>query len=144
MNVERQPVELRTSAFEPPTQFRVSVAYDVLAASSSRLTFLSEFFQPNDSDPGVGFGAEFNARLAEGFNAGLRGSYNYQGDNRDSDPADGAGFSSSVQDDDVMDGLALGAGINWQIGSWNVGVDYAFRHMGILPSVNMFSVKLGW
>ena len=144
MNVERQPVELRTSAFEPPTQFRVSVAYDILAASSSRLTFLSEFFQPNDSDPGVGFGAEFNARLAEGFNAGLRGSYNYQGDNRDSDPADAAGFNSSAQDDDVMDGLGLGAGINWQVGSWNVGVDYAFRHMGILPSVNMFSVKLGW
>jgi hypothetical protein len=140
MNVEDTPAQYRTSAFEPPTQFRVGVSYDILAASNNRLSLLSEFYQPNDSDPGVGFGAEFNARLAEGFNAGLRGSYNYQGDNRDSDPADGAGFSSSVQDDDVMDGLALGAGIYWQIGSWNVGVDYALRHMGILPSVNMFSV----
>jgi hypothetical protein len=145
MNVEQQPVELRTSAFEPPTQFRVSVAYDLLAASNNRLTFLSEFFQPNDSDPGVGFGAEFNTRLGEGFNASLRGSYNYQGDNRDSDVStDAAGFSSSAKDDDVLDGLGLGAGINWNIGSWNVGVDYAFRHMGILPSVNMFSIKLGW
>jgi hypothetical protein len=142
MNVEKQPVELRTSAFEPPTQFRVSVAYDVLAASNNRLTFLSEFFQPNDSDPGVGFGAEFNTKFSEGFGASLRGSYNYQGDNRDSDPGDAAGFSSNAKDS--LDGLAVGGGLNWAIGSWNVGVDYAFRHMGILPSVNMFSVKLGW
>lgn len=144
MNVERQPVELRTSAFEPPTQFRVGVAYDVLAATRNRLTVMSEFFQPNDSDPGVGFGAEFNSTLNSSLSAGLRGSYGYQGDNRDSDIDNNVGFSSSAKDDDVLDGLALGAGINWTRGGWNVGVDYAFRHMGILPSVNMFSVKFGW
>lgn len=143
MGVERQPVEMRTSAFEPPTQFRVGIAYDVMAASNNRLTLLSEFFQPNDSDPGVGFGAEWAATLAENFNAALRGSYGYQGDNRDSDVT-GAGFNSSAQDNQGLDGLSLGAGVAWQLGSWRVGADYAFRHMGILPSVNMFSVKLGW
>ena len=144
MNVERQPVELRTSGFEPPTQFRVGVAYDVIAAARNRLTFLSEFFQPNDSDPGVGIGAEFNATLSEGLTAALRGSYGYQGDNRDSDVASDFAFQSSAKDDNTLDGLAFGGGINWQISGWNVGVDYAFRHMGILPSVNMFAIKLGW
>jgi hypothetical protein len=143
MNVERQPVEIRTSAFEPPTQFRVGVAYDVMAAARNRLTLLSEFFQPNDSDPGVGFGAEFAATLVEGLNASLRGSYGYQGDNRDSDVS-GFAFDSDASSDEALDGLALGAGINWQLGSWNVGVDYAFRHLGVLSSVNMFSIKLGW
>ena len=144
MNVEPQPSELRTSEFEPPIQFRVGVAYDLLASSNNRLTVLSEFFQPNDSDPGVGFGAEFGATLSEGITAALRGSYGYQGDNRDSDAPGNFAFRSSAQDNVALDGFAVGGGLNWAVGSWNVGVDYAFRHLGVLPSVNQFSVKLGW
>jgi hypothetical protein len=144
MNVEGQPSALRTSEFEPPIQFRVGVAYDLMASSNNRLTLLSEFNQPNDSDPGVGLGAEFSATLAEGMNASLRGSYGYQGDNRDSDISTGLGFRSSADGDQALDGLAVGGGLNWSRGTWNVGVDYAFRHMGILPSVNQFSIKLGW
>ena len=143
MGVERQPVEMRTSAFEPPTQFRVGIAYDVMSASNNRVTVLSEFFQPNDSDPGFGFGAEWAATFSENFNAALRGSWSYQGDNAESNVS-GAGFNSSASDSEGLDGLAVGAGVAWQLGSWNVGADYAFRHMGILPSVNMFSIKLGW
>ena len=146
MNVEDTPAQLRTSGFEPPTQFRVGVAYDVLAASSSRLTLLSEFFQPNDSDPGVGFGAEFGANLSEGLNAALRGSFTFAGDNRDSDIS--TDFSQGAFDSDTgsegLDGLALGAGLGFRSGSFSIGVDYAYRHLGLLPSVNMFSVKLGW
>lgn len=144
MNVERPAGELRTSGFDPPTQFRVGVAYDVLAGARNRLTVLSEFFQPNDSDPGVGLGAEFSSNLTEGFTAALRGSYGYQGDNRDSDVATDFAFRSSAKDDDIWDGLGVGGGLNWAAGEWNVGVDYAFRHMGILPSVNQFSIRLGW
>lgn len=143
MGVEPTPAALRTSAFEPPTQFRVGLAYDVLAVSNNRLTLLSEFFQPNDSDPGVGFGAEFSTRFNEGLNASLRGSYGYQGDNADSD-LPGAAFNSDAKSSQALDGLSVGGGINWQLGGWNVGVDYGFRHMGILPNVSMFSVKLGW
>jgi hypothetical protein len=146
MNVEDTPAELRTSEFEPPTQFHVGVAYDVLAASSARLTLLSEFFQPNDSDPGVGFGAEFGANLTEGLTGALRGSFTFAGDNRDSDVSGAfsqAAFGSD-DGDEGLDGLALGAGLNWQSGSFRLGVDYAFRHLGLLPSVNMFTVKFGW
>jgi hypothetical protein len=144
MNVERPAGELRTSAFEPPTQFRVGLAYDLMAATNNRLTVLSEFFQPTDSDPGVGFGAEFASKLTEAVSGSLRGSYGYQGDNRDSDVGGDFAFRSSAQDSNALDGLAVGGGLNWAAGSWNVGVDYAFRHMGILPSVNQFSIKLGW
>jgi hypothetical protein len=147
MNVEETPAQLRTSGFEPPTQFRVGVAYDVLAGSSARLTLLSEFFQPNDSDPGVGVGAEFGANLSEGLRASLRGSFTFAGDNRDSDISGGFSQGAFASDDgnEGLDGLALGAGLGWgRVGSFNIGVDYAFRHMGLLPSVNMFSIKLGW
>jgi hypothetical protein len=146
MNVEDTPAQYRTSAFEPPTQFRVGVSYDILAASNNRLSLLSEFYQPNDSDPGVGIGAEWMASMSSGLSAALRGSFNFAGDNRDSDVSSAfsqAAFSSD-DGDESMDGLALGAGLGWRSGSFNIGVDYAYRNLGLLPSVNQFSVKLGW
>ena len=148
MNVEVQPTVLRTSAFEPPTQFRVGIAYDAMSASNRRLTLLSEFFQPNDSDPGFGAGAEFMANVAEGLSASLRGSFSFAGDNGGDSGGVSSAFSQSAFSSDngkeSLDGLALGGGLNWRSGEWNVGVDYAFRHMGLLSGVHMFSVKLGW
>jgi hypothetical protein len=146
MNVEDTPAELRTSEFEPPTQFHVGLAYDVLAASSARLTLLSEFFQPNDADPGVGFGAEFGANLTEGLTAALRGSFTFAGDNRDSDISSAFSQAAFASDDgdEGLDGLALGAGLGFRSGNFRLGVDYAWRHLGLLESVNMFSVKVGW
>jgi hypothetical protein len=146
MNVEDTPSQLRSSAFEPPTQFRVGVSYDVLAASNNRLTLLSEFYQPNDSDPGVGIGAEWAANMSSGLTAALRGSFNFAGDNADSDVSSAfeqAAFAGD-SDDDKWDGVAFGGGLGFRSGDFNVGVDYAYRHLGALSSVNQFSVKLGW
>jgi hypothetical protein len=146
MEVEDTPAELRTSSFEPPTQFRIGMAFDALAGSNSRLTLLSEFFQPNDSDPGLGFGAEFGAAPMTGLSVALRGSFTFAGDNRDSDVSDGFGQSAFGSDMSraSLDGLALGGGLNWRSGEFSMGVDYAYRHLGFMPSVNMFSVKVGW
>lgn len=146
MNVEQTPAKFRTSAFEPPTQFRVGVSYDVLSASSNRLSLLSEFFQPNDAKPGVGFGGEWAASMSSGLTAALRGSFTFAGDNKDSDIS--AGFQQSAFASDTgkqgLDGLALGAGLGFKSGNFNLGVDYAYRNLGLLSSVNQFSVKLGW
>ena len=146
MNVETQPAQLRTSAFEPPTQFHVGVAYDLLAASNNRFTLLSEFYQPNDADPGYGFGAEWAASMKTGLSAALRGSFSFAGDNRDSDisTAFQQGAFSSDTGKQKLDGLALGGGLGFKAGSFAIGVDYAYRNLGLLPSVNQFSVKLGW
>ena len=146
MNVEDTPAKFRTSAFEPPTQFRVGVSYDVLSATNNRFTLLSEFYQPNDADPGVGFGAEFMANLSSGLSAALRGSFNFAGDNRDSDISQAfqtAAFSSD-DGDESLDGLALGGGLAFKRNNFSLGVDYAYRNLGFLSSVNQFSVKLGW
>lgn len=146
MNVEDTPAKLRTSEFEPPTQFRVGVAYDLLSASSNRLTLLSEFFQPNDADPGVGFAGEWAATMSSGLTAALRGSFTFAGDN--SNTAASSAFQQSAfapnTDSEKWDGLALGGGLGFKSGSFNIGVDYAYRHLGLLSSVNQFSVKLGW
>lgn len=141
-NVDPQPAKYSTSAWEPPTMFRVGVAYDVMASTSNRLTLMSEFSQPTDSDPGYGFAAEYSIGV-QTVTASLRGSYTYQGDNSGTNPS-GAGFTSKQQDDNRLDGLALGGGLLWKTGNVGVGVDYAYRNMGILPAVNMFTVKLGF
>lgn len=141
-NVDPQPAKYSTSTWEPPTMFRVGVAYDVLASTSSRLTLLSEFSQPTDSDPGYGLAAEYSIGL-QAVTAQLRGSYSYQGDNSGTNPT-AAGFTSAQQDDNRLDGLALGGGLAWKSGNFGVGLDYAYRNMGILPAVNMFTVKVGF
>lgn len=146
MGVEDDPASLRTTGFEPPTQFRVGVAYDLVSTTRNKLTLLSEFYQPNDSDPGVGAGAEFATNLREGLSAALRGSFTFAGDNS------GAGisqmFSESAFDSDdsgqSLDGLAVGGGIGWRSRDVTIAVDYTYRHLGVMPSVNMFSIKLGW
>lgn len=147
MNVEDQPVVLRTSEFDPPTQFRVSVSYDVLSSSANQLTIMSEFSQPNDNEPGAGFGAEFRSAVAEGLSAAVRGSFSYQPDNADDNVSSAfaqSAFATDADGDAALDGLALGGGVMWNTGSWDVGVDYAYRHLGLLSSVNMFSLKLAW
>lgn len=142
-NVEQQPARIRSSAFEPPTQFRVGLAYDLLATEASRLTALGEFSQPNDSDPGFGFAGEYQARVAERLSAGLRASYSFQADNLDTDVENFA-FESDLNSDANLDGLAFGGGLTWEMNPYSLSIDYAFRHLGVLSAVNMFSLKLGW
>lgn len=141
-NVDPQPSRLRTSAAEPPTQFRVAVAYDMVTGPNRRLTLLSDFWQPNDSDPAASLAAEYALTYGQ-ITAALRASYAYQADNADTD-VEGFAFDSQAQDDAVLDGLALGGGVSWRLGNREIGVDYAYRHLGILAGVNMFSVRVGW
>lgn len=142
-NVEQQPARIRSSAFEPPTQFRVGLAYDLLTSEANRLTALGEFSQPNDSDPSFGFAGEFQSRVSERLGAALRASYSYQADNLDTDVNNFA-FESELNSDAALDGLAFGGGLTWEMDPYSFSVDYAFRHLGILSGVNMFSIKLGW
>lgn len=146
MNVEDQPVELRTTSFDPPTQFRFGLAYDLMSTTANRLTVLGEFSQPNDSKPGVGGGAEFSATLGGGLTAALRGSYSYQADNNldVSSTFSQQAFAPSGNNEG-LDGLSAGAGLGFKVGANGmVSLDYAFRHLGDLGTTNMFSIKLGW
>jgi len=146
MNVEDQPVELRTSSFDPPTQFRFGLAYDLMSSTANRLTVMGEFSQPNDARPGVGGGAEFSATLGSGLTAALRGSYTYQADNDlDVSPEFAQQAFNPSGTNSGLDGLSAGAGLGFKLGSTGmVSLDYAFRHLGDLGTTNMFSIRLGW
>ncbi|HEX7337424.1 MAG TPA: PorV/PorQ family protein [Gemmatimonadales bacterium] len=138
-----QPSEFRTKDFPLPTIFRVGLAYDLIAGDNNRLTLLSDFNQPNNNAAGFSAGGEWATQRLGGSNFGfaLRGSYSYAAANN-LDPVDPA--TTALSDEENLQGLALGGGLNYGTGNFSIGVDYAWRYLGVLGSTNFFSVSLGW
>jgi hypothetical protein len=138
-----QPAEFRTKDFPLPTTFRVGLAYDVLAQENSRLTVLGDFNQPTNNRAGFSLGSEFAVnRLGNtGFGVALRGSYAYQPANNIelNDPS-----FTQLSDRENLQGLAAGGGLNYDTGNFRLGLDYAYKHMGILEDTHFFSIGLGW
>lgn len=138
-----QPAQFRTKDFGLPTMFRVGLAYDLLAQESSRLTLLGDFNQPTSNRAGFSFGSEFAAmNLGQtNFGVALRGSYSYQSANNlePSDPS-----FTELSSDENLHGLALGGGLNYDSPGFRVGVDYAYRNMGLLGDTHFLTLGLGW
>ncbi len=141
---EGQPADLRTKEWNLPVLFRVGLAFDVLSMEQRRVTILSEFNQPNNTRPGFGFGAE--VMLSDlgktGFFVAGRGSYSYQSDNNLS-PAN-APFNTTLSGAENRDGLAAGFGVGYKKGDMGLGVDYAWRSLGILGGTNILSFSVQW
>jgi len=138
-----QPGELKTKGFNLPTTFRVGLAYDLYHGESNHLTILGDFNQPTSNKAGFVFGTEWalNHLGGSGFGVALRGSYSYQ-------PANNISVSdvslTSLTDEENLQGLAVGGGLNYGTGNFNIGVDYAYRYMGILGPTHFFTFALGW
>lgn len=139
-----QPADLRTKEWNLPVQFRVGLALDVLSMEQRRVTVLSEFNQPNNSRAGFGFGAEVMlSDLAKtGFYVAGRGSYSYQSDNN-LDPQN-APFTTTQSGAQNRDGLAAGFGVGYKKGDMGLGMDYAWRSMGVLGGTNILSFTVQW
>lgn len=150
-DVPQEPARARLSTKEwsLPVIFRVSMAYDLFATQSSRFSVLGEFTQPNNTEPAVNFAGEYSMNLGgSGFQLAGRLGWTTQPDNN-LDPAgpsspNYAGFESTVSDG--SDGLSAGGGLRWQRDPRGIGIsfDYAYRHLGVLGSVNMITVGLNW
>jgi hypothetical protein len=138
-----QPGEFRTKDFPLPTIFRVGLAYDLLAGDNNRLTLISDFNQPNNNGAGFSAGGEWMTQRLGGTNFGfaLRGSYSFAPAN-DLEPVDPN--TTALGDEENLQGLALGGGLNYGSGNFNLGLDYAWKYLGVLGGTNFFSVTLGW
>jgi hypothetical protein len=75
------------------------------------------------------------------FGFAVRGSYSYTAANN-LDPADLS--TTALRDEENLHGLAFGGGLNYGSGNFNLGLDYAWRYLGVLGGTNFFSVSLGW
>jgi hypothetical protein len=132
---------LLAQEFNLPTTFRVGLAYDFVNSSTSRITLLSEFTQPNNSDANAAGGLEWALNLgSSGFSIVGRGSYTYQSDNNLAPTA----FATTLASDENTDGLALGGGLGFMSGSFQMAVDYAYKDLGLLGTTNFFSAKINW
>jgi hypothetical protein len=138
-----QPAQFLTKDFPLPTTFRVGLAYDLLPGENSRLTLLGDFNQPTNNKAGFTAGSEFavNRLGGSGFGFALRGSYSYASANNVDlqTPA-----NSALSDEENLQGLAVGGGLNYTAGTFGLGFDYAYKYMGILGPTNFFSLSIGW
>jgi hypothetical protein len=139
-----QEATLNNKDFPLPTTFRVGLAYDVITGENNRLTVLGDFSQPNNNTPGFAFGGEWMSNKLGGsdFGFALRGSYTYTGGN-DLDPL---GQETALSDEENLAGLAFGGGLMYGQGNggFSLGLDYAYKYLGILGPTNFFSFTLGW
>jgi hypothetical protein len=138
-----QPSNLRTTGYNLPTIFRVGLAYDLITGDNNRLTLISDFNQPNNNGAGFSAGGEWMTQRLGNSNFGfaVRGSYSYSAANNLS-PVDPN--TTALSDEENLQGLALGGGLNYGSGNFNLGLDYAWKYLGVLGSTNFFSVSLGW
>jgi hypothetical protein len=139
-----QPGQLRTKGFSLPTVFRVGLAYDLMGGDANRLTVLSDFNQASNNRAGFSAGGEWAMRNLGGspFGFALRGSYTYA-------PANNFDLTNplsdtALNDEETLQGLGLGGGVNYTRNNFNLGVDYAYKYMGILGPTNFLSFSLGW
>jgi hypothetical protein len=143
--VDPVPARFEAQNSPLPVVFRVGVAYDAVSSATNRLTLGGEFNEHYNNSPAFGFSGEFAWSPADmPVAAALRGSYAWQPDNNLSgeEEADFAG-STSV-DNEGLDGLTLGGGLRFNVSSYQLMADYAWRHFGVLGSRNVFSVSVGW
>jgi hypothetical protein len=139
-----QEAQLATKDYALPTTFRVGLAYDVITGDNNRLTVLGDFNQPNNNSPGFAFGSEWQSNRIGSSNFGfaLRGSYSYTGAN-DLSPVN---TETALNDEETLQGLAFGGGLMYGTGNggFSLGLDYAWKYLGILGATNFFSFTLGW
>jgi hypothetical protein len=138
-----QQANLLTKDFPLPTTFRVGLAYDLITGDNNRLTMLGDFNQPNNNKPGFAFGGEWMSNKLGGSNFGfaLRGSYSYTGANN----LDPQTSQTALGDEENLQGLAFGGGLLYgEGGGFSLGLDYAYKYLGVLGATNFFSFSLGW
>lgn len=137
-----QPGQFRTKGFALPTMFRVGLAYDLIAGENSRLTTMADFNQATSNKAGFTVGGEYQASRLGGspFGFALRGSYSYTGANN----IDPTVTETALDDEERLQGLAGGAGLMYNSGNFSLGLDYAYRYLGVLGGTNFFTFSVGW
>ena len=104
---------------------------------------LGDFNQPNNNKPGFALGSEWMSNKLGGSNFGfaLRGSYSYTGANN----LDPQSSQTALNDEETLQGLAFGGGLLYGAGNgFSLGLDYAYKYLGVLGPTNFFSFSLGW
>lgn len=117
---ERIPFDVEINSWNLPLLFQFGISTDLIRDERSRLTVAVDALHPSDDYESVNIGGEY----ALGDFAFLR-----------------AGYQSLFQDN-VEGGLSFGFGIKSKmlLSDGTIKADYAFREMGRLEDIHMFSL----
>jgi hypothetical protein len=132
VDAKRDPQLLRIEAagFSLPTALELSMAYSLAFEDMHKITFAGAFENNNFllDQYRVGLEYSFQDFLF------LRGSFNVAG-----------GEPTNVFDEGVFEyGPAFGAGVNFDTGDLEIGVDYAYRTMQQFDGNHVFTINLGF
>ena len=118
--------QIVTEAFQIPSYFLLSLAYNIDINDQNNLLVASTFIANNSLEDNLNFGLEY------GFlnNFFVRGGYNLLLENSDQN----------------VFGLTFGAGIDYSVGGdFGFAFDYAFRDVKDFPTANhVFTIKLSF
>jgi len=122
----QQIYSVNSAAFELPSQFQIGVTYKYSVDESNGLTFGGVFENSDYSSD------SFRGSVEYGFNdmIFLRGSY--------------ITLPDETNSDNVLFGPAFGAGLNYDLTYFKIGIDYAYRSTQYFDGLNNISVKIGF
>jgi len=126
-NYKDVPGQFRLSSWELPLIFRVGVSLNPIVTENHTVTVAVDALHPNNNSESINLGIEYGVKVATFGKLFLRGGYR-------------ALFMNSSEF-----GLTAGAGFEmYVLGNTSICVDYAYRDIGILGSVNCFGVGIGF
>jgi Type IX secretion system protein PorV len=117
---DRVPTDIELDSWELPLLFQIGVSTEVVTSDDIRWVVAADALHPSDNYESVNLGTE----ISYGGFLALRGGYH------------------SLFLDQAEGGLSLGVGLasNTLFGSMRVRFDYAYRNMGRLDNVHVFSI----
>ena len=117
--------QIATASFDLPSSFEIGFGYSPVINDMNSLNLSASFQNNNFSGDVYNVGAEY------GYNKlfFIRGGYT---------------LSPKDQDPNYIYGFTAGAGINYDLGTINLKVDYAYRAVQYFGGNHVFSVSLGF
>ena len=138
-----QQANLLTKDFPLPTTFRVGLAYDVITGDNNRLTVLGDFNQPNNNTPGFAFGSEWMSNRHRRLQLRVRAPGQLQLHRRQRPRPGRPRDRAQRRGEPAWSRLRRRPHVRRERG-FSLGLDYAYKYLGILGPTNFFSFSLGW
>lgn len=127
---DAQLLRIESAGFSMPTSLELSASYTQSFQDLHALTIAGAFENNNFLNDQYRLGVEYGFRNF----FFLRGSYNLSG----------AQFDDAFGDAAYQYGAAFGAGVNFDAGDLQIGVDYAYRDMAVFDGNHVVTVNLGF
>ncbi len=123
--------QFRTSEWELPLIFRLGVSIQPIASQSMTLTIAADAIHPNNNSESVNVGASFDNKIPGFGELSLKGGFRSGMSNLNSGSND-LSFSA-------------GAGVKmYFLRNRSIGIDYAYKMMGILGNIQTYTVSIAF